>query len=714
MASTPLNPFWEYWVDAVQRSVIFMDVLRQRGDEVQRHWAAGNPPVLVFPHETIIDGKTLERPVNYTLLRIIPDEQAPVDPRKRPIFIVDPRAGHGPGIGGSKLNSEIGVALRAGHPVYFVSFHPTPEPGQTIADISRAEASFLQEVIRRHPDAPKPCVYGNCQAGWAVAMLAAVAPDLMGPIVLSGAPLSYWSGSGTQNAIRYLGGLWGGTWITAFMCDLGAGTFDGANLVANFENLNPANTLWEKPFNLYRNVDTEASRFLNFELWWNGFFLMNAEEMQYIVDNLFIGNKLAANEVQLDGHPVRLKDIKAPIVVFASRGDNITPPQQALNWIVDVYGSDEAIVEDNQVIVYTLHEDIGHLGIFVGGKVAEKQHAAIIDSLEYTELLPPGLYELQIAAAASGGDFDGDRLPDYSLRYVRRSLDDIRTLDDSRQDEAAFGTLARVSEYNKSLYTTFVRPWLRLFVTEQAAELARELHPLRAKQFWLSSLNPWMAAVAAQAQVARQWRQQVAPDNPYRKLEQQLAQSTSTALNAYRDLRDSTAAFWFEAIYGPGGLGAVIPPESSAPATPYQSPAERKYSAAKGWLAENLDKGGFPAAVTRMIIVLALSDQDLEPRTIVHAWHALGLSPHMAGYTGAQLQAIGKVQFFMLYLDPTAAVAALPRLLPATVDRREALALARQVALGGAAPNPDEQKAIAELERALNLVPTSVSEGTNV
>jgi poly(3-hydroxyalkanoate) synthetase len=703
MASPPLNPFWEYWVDAVQRSAIFMDVLRQRGDEVQQHWKAGNPPVLVFPYETVIDGKTLERPVNYALLRIIPDESTPIDPCKRPIFIVDPRAGHGPGIGGSKLNSEIGVALRYGHPVYFVSFHPTPEPGQTIADISRAEAVFLKEVIRRHPDAPKPCVYGNCQAGWAVAMLAAVAPDLMGPIVLSGAPLSYWSGSGTQNAIRYLGGLWGGTWITAFMCDLGAGTFDGANLVANFENLNPANTLWAKPYNLYRNVDTEPPRFLDFELWWNGFFLMNAEEMQFIVDNLFIGNRLAANEVHLDGQPVRLKDIKEPIVVFASRGDNITPPQQALNWIVDVYGSDQAIVEDNQVIVYNLHEDVGHLGIFVGGKVAEKQHAAIIDSLAYTELLPPGLYELEIALATPGDGFDGDRLPEYSLRYVRRSLDDIRQLDDSRQDEAAFGTLARISEYNKSLYTSFVQPWLRLFVTEQAAEVTRELHPLRAKHVWLSSLNPWMTAIAVQANLARQWRQPVSPDNPYHRLEQQMAQSITTALNAYRDLRDSAAAFWFEAIYGPGGLGAILQPASSTPTTPYQSSAERKYGAAQNWLAENLDKGGFAAAVTRMIIVLALADQEIEPRTIVHAWHALREHSRMGDYTEAQIQAIGKVQFFMLYLDPTAAIAALPKLLPTTVERTEALGLARQIVLDGKAPNAEEQQAIAVLERELGL-----------
>jgi hypothetical protein len=40
--------------------------------------------------------------------------------------------------------------------------------------------------------------------------------------------------------MRYLGGLWGGVWINSFLSDLGNNRFDGANLVANFENLNPA------------------------------------------------------------------------------------------------------------------------------------------------------------------------------------------------------------------------------------------------------------------------------------------------------------------------------------------------------------------------------------------------------------------------------------------------------------------------------------------
>ena len=71
-----------------------------------------------------------------------------IDPKLRPFIVVDPRAGHGPGIGGFKSDSEIGVAFKAGHPCYFVGFLPDPMPGQTIEDIARAEAIFLEKVDR--------------------------------------------------------------------------------------------------------------------------------------------------------------------------------------------------------------------------------------------------------------------------------------------------------------------------------------------------------------------------------------------------------------------------------------------------------------------------------------------------------------------------------------------------------------------------------------
>ena len=361
-------PAMEYMVDATQRSVLFWDVMRQRGNQYREHLAETAPHVLDYKVELVIDGRTLDRPVNYVLVRVIPPQGVELDPKLRPFVVFDPRAGHGPGIGGFKADSEIGVALKAGHPCYFVGFLPDPMPGQTIEDVARAEAIFLEKVIALHAEADgKPCVIGNCQAGWAVMMLAAVRPELFGPMVIAGSPLSYWAGVHGKNPMRYSGGLLGGSWLTALTSDLGHGKFDGAWLVQNFESQNPSNTHWSKQYNLYSKIDTEASRYLGFERWWGGHVNLNAEEIQFIVDELFVGNNLAAGRIKTsDGTTVDLRNIRSPIVVFCSEGDNITPPQQALGWILDLYDNVEDIRSHGQTIVYSIHAEyrsFGHIRI---------------------------------------------------------------------------------------------------------------------------------------------------------------------------------------------------------------------------------------------------------------------------------------------------------------------------------------------------------------
>ncbi|MBP1721372.1 MAG: hypothetical protein H6Q50_884, partial [Deltaproteobacteria bacterium] len=342
--------------------------------------------LLAFKWEMISDGRKFERAVNYALIRIIPPEGVKVNDKKRPFIIVDPRAGHGPGIGGFKKDSEVGVALQFGHPVYFVIFFPVPEPGQTILDVSAAEAKFLETVVKLHPNSPKPTIYGNCQGGWASMLIAG------------------WSGGEGENPMRYSGGLLGGSWMSLLASDMGNGKFDGAYLVENFENLNPANTYWNKYYNVWKNIDTERERFLEFEKWWGGYFLMNEEEIHWIVDNLFIGNKLARGEVKAaPGTYVDLKAIRSPIVIFSSKGDNITPPQQAINWIADVYSSTAEIKANGQVIVGLVQEDVGHLGIFVSGKVAQKEHTEMIEALDYIEMLRPGLYVMELEETSGKG-----------------------------------------------------------------------------------------------------------------------------------------------------------------------------------------------------------------------------------------------------------------------------------------------------------------------
>src|SRR6185312_10888330 len=121
----------EYMVDAGQRSVLFLDIMRQRGEQYRDHVAQTAPHVLSYAAELIIDGRTLEQPVNYALVRIIPPEGVEIDLKRRPFIVVDPRAGHGPGIGGFKADSEIGVAMKAGHPCYFPACLSYPMAAQT-------------------------------------------------------------------------------------------------------------------------------------------------------------------------------------------------------------------------------------------------------------------------------------------------------------------------------------------------------------------------------------------------------------------------------------------------------------------------------------------------------------------------------------------------------------------------------------------------------
>src|SRR6201991_4006081 len=551
----------EYMVDAGQRSVLFLDVMRQRGDQYREHVAQTAPHVLQYSAELIVDGRELDEPVNYALVRIIPPKGVEIDLDRRPFIVVDPRAGHGPGIGGFKADREIGVAMNAGHPCYFIGFLPEPMPGQTIERIARAEAQFIEKVISLHPKADgKPCVIGNCQAGWAVMILASLRPELFGPLIIAGAPLAYWAGVHGKYPMRYSGGLLGGSWLTAMTSDLGGGKFDGAWLVQNFENQNPSNTLWTKQYNVYSKVDTEADRYLEFERWWGGHVNLNAEEIQFIVDELFIGNNLAAGRIKMsDGTAVDLRKIRSPIVVFCSEGDNVTPPQQALHWILDLYADVDEIRAYGQTIVYTVHESIGHLGIFVSGGVAKKEHAEFSSNIDLIDVLPPGLYEATFEARGKETLNDELAVGQWVMRCEARTLDDIRAMGgNSPEDERRFETAKRVSAMNLAAYEKYIQPWIKSLVTPQMAEMMRNWHPLRVQYEAFSSKNPLMKGVENAAEKIEENRKPVSKDNPFLVFQEQMSKQIVHMLDSWRDSQEALSEAIFLNVYGSSALQTAL------------------------------------------------------------------------------------------------------------------------------------------------------------
>src|SRR6516164_2912488 len=681
------NDLLDYWVDGWQRSILLLDVLRQRGNNCVEHNARKAPNVLSFEAELVLDGRSLPRPVNYGLVRIIPPKGTSIDPHKRPFIVFDPRAGHGPGIGGMKHDSEIGVALAAGHPCYFVGFLPDPMPGQTIEDVCEAEARFVEEVVARHPNAEgKPCLIGNCQAGWQIMMMSAIHPEKVGPIMLAGSPLSYWAGVHGKNPMRYLGGLLGGTWLTSLAGDLGKGIFDGANLVANFESMHPDNTYWKKIYNVYSNVDTEPPRFLEFEKWWGSPVLLGAEEMQSIADQLFVGNKLVSGELHSsNGLRVDLRNIKSPIIAFCSWGDDITPPQQALDWVLDLYDHEDEIVAAGQTIVYCLHQSIGHLGIFVSGKVATKEHEEFALSMDMIDLMPPGLYEAVITGIEEGVEHPELVQGGYLFGLESRTLDDIRKLGgNSPEDDVAFATVARVSEITQGVYGTLMRPAVRAMVTETSAQLMRRSHPNRLRFEMFADGNPLMQPVASWAEAVRGNRRPMSPDNPFLAFEHMMSDMITSGLEMWGKARDAATEAFFFHTYGSPILQAMVGLRADETSVSRRIGRDvTREAAAKDaavHLEQQIEQGGLIEAAVRALIYVRLPEGKVDERGFAALKQISAELPAAKRIGVARFKEIVKEQYLILLLDPERAIAALPKLLPD--DRRqceEALAMVRRV-----------------------------------
>ncbi len=665
--ATPSPPLlleaWKrYARDAMERAALTANAFRGWSDANQAHLDAGSPPTLYYDYDVIMDGAHQPRPCNYILLKILPPDGVTIDDAKRPYIIIDPRAGHGGGIGGFKSDSQVGVALAKQHPVYFVAFRTNPEPGQTLADVCHAEAAFVAEVERRHPNSHKPIVIGNCQAGWATAVMAATHPELTGPIVLNGAPMSYWAGKIGQYPMRYSAGVAGGLPLTLMSSDIGGGVFDGANLVLNFEQLNPGRNWFRKYYDLYRDADVAEQRFVDFERWWGAYYLMTDAEIRWIVENLFVGNYLGKNQAQLDpGVPIDLKQIRVPIICFASEGDNITPPAQALNWILDTYRDEYDIMAHGQRIIYMIHDKVGHLGIFVSSSVAKREHKGMVSVLETIETIPPGLYEMCVE------DHDADA-DDFVVSIAGRTFGDLAKRTGDRRDEAVFAGVARASEAAAEAYETFMRPLVQAAVPEAAAEVLRETSPMRLRKSAFSSSAPNAALVEAAAEAVQRNRRPVEETNPFLQAERLWADLVELGWNVMRDLKEASTEFVFFTLWATPWAMAYGAPK-----------ADRRYLEQTGKLTDlprvraaldSIEDGGVAAGIVRVGMALARARGKVELGHIERIATALHTMAPFKTMSEHERHELVERQRIIVQLAPNQGLDAVPKLIRTQADRK--------------------------------------------
>jgi hypothetical protein len=435
---------------------------------------------------------------------------------------------------------------------------------------------------------------------------------------------------------------------------------------------------------------------------------MTGAEIETIVENLFVGNRLARGEMEIDGLPVDLRNITQPVVVFASWGDNITPPPQALDWIIDTWGDEKAIAAAGRTIVYVLHEHIGHLGIFVGGEIARKEHDQIVGSMDAIAALPPGLYEMRVERKDGRNVERWDELEpgSYTVEFDRRTMDDLRELNpEGRDEEQIFSTVAQLSEINSAIYKTWVRPVLKPIASRLLADGLTHAHPLRWQRQWLSDVLPGATVLEQWAERIRADRHALPKQHPAHLFDAEISRLIESGLDLYRDLRDQAVVGWTRLAFGPLGLGAFLLPKPSD--------AARAAERAAGDLARHrhevmphLAEGGFARAVCRIVLAGMQEQGGFERRSLRLAQLLTHLAPHAGEAAAADSTdstdatdwaELVREEARVLAVAPLDALNAVIEMLPTPDLRERALAVAAAVLM----IHPSEQSPQYDVVRRL-------------
>jgi hypothetical protein len=327
------------------------------------------------------------------------------------------------------------------------------------------------------------------------------------------------------------------------------------------------------------------------------------------------------------------------------------------------------------VIVGLMHQDIGHLGIFVSGKVAKKEYTQIVSVLKSIEALPPGLYGMQIKERKGR-----DGTPEYEVEFHERTLEEIvaRLNRFERADEKPFEAVAEISEFNQRAYELFLQPLVQATSTEYAAKLRRQFHPLRFQRWALSDLNPWLAWLKPAAAAVKAQRQAVDGDNAVRRLEKAASATISASLDYYRAMRDATSEAAFFQTYGNVfSLYVADKREVEQAAEPISD--ARQLPFVQEALA-SIGEGGFAEALARVACLLARKGEPLLLSKLQMKQEVLAdyrdLLPSMPPDEWRRIR--GEQEIIVRY-EPDAALATLPKLLAKSADRERLVTLIRRL-----------------------------------
>jgi hypothetical protein len=216
---------------------------------------------------------------------------------------------------------------------------------------------------------------------------------------------------------------------------------------------------------------------------------------------------------------------------------------------------------------------------------------------------------------------------------------------------------------------------------------------MRTQRYALSSRNPWLAQVPAAAEHVRAQRSPAAPDNPFLQLERFGGELVTQWWSGIRDLNEFMIEWTFHFLYSSPAAHAIGAPHarrvSDAPLGDLRS---------LGTVQDALDRieeGGFPAAVIRMLILLARASGSVRKDRLERSNRMLETVEPFASISPKHRTRILHRESLIVSFEADAALRTLPMLLSGVEERQRTIALC----LGVAGPVEEMSDAVVAMFR---------------
>lgn len=213
---------------------------------------------------------------------------------------------------------------------------------------------------------------GICQGGAFSLCYTALFPDKIKNLITMVAPVDFHVDDGMLN--RWMGCAMNVHGLDPDVMVEALGNVPGDFMNFGFLMLKPFELNLQKYISLLDIVDDmqKSANFLRMEKWIFDSPDQAGEAWKQFLHDFYQDNKLIKGEVQLDGHTVDLKNITMPVLNLYAEKDHLVPPSSSVV-LKEYVGTDDYQEESFPV---------GHIGMYVSGKVQAKLPPTIADWLK--------------------------------------------------------------------------------------------------------------------------------------------------------------------------------------------------------------------------------------------------------------------------------------------------------------------------------------------